>query len=152
MSVTKKLTIVYNCGSGGSRFPHVPGIYTDEQVEEWKKVVDAVHAKGSIIFCQLWHVGRASHQGTNPFAVLKFFLFDQGLHYQLVTILFFQMVVNYNMVKALTILNGNLICSLSTWWGVTYIVNEQAHFREVENSFARWVLWYISKASGPGNL
>ncbi|MCL7024301.1 hypothetical protein MKW94_019855, partial [Papaver nudicaule] len=43
-------------------FPHVPGIYTDEQVEAWKKVVDAVHAKGCIIFCQLWHVGRASSQ------------------------------------------------------------------------------------------
>lgn len=27
-------------------------------------MVDAVHAKGSVIFCQLWHVGRASHQGT----------------------------------------------------------------------------------------
>jgi 12-oxophytodienoic acid reductase len=26
-------------------------------------VVDAVHDKGGIIFCQLWHVGRASHQG-----------------------------------------------------------------------------------------
>jgi 2,4-dienoyl-CoA reductase-like NADH-dependent reductase (Old Yellow Enzyme family) len=26
-------------------------------------VVDAVHAKGAIFFCQLWHVGRASHQG-----------------------------------------------------------------------------------------
>lgn len=45
------------------RFPHVPGIYTEGQVEAWKPVVDAVHAKGSIIFCQLWHVGRASHQG-----------------------------------------------------------------------------------------
>lgn len=41
----------------------MPGIYNEEQVEAWKKVVDAVHAKGSIIFCQLWHVGRASHQG-----------------------------------------------------------------------------------------
>ncbi|XP_061995875.1 12-oxophytodienoate reductase 3-like [Rosa rugosa] len=47
-------------------FPHVPGIYTDEQVEAWKKVVDAVHAKGGIIFCQLWHVGRASHQVLQP--------------------------------------------------------------------------------------
>lgn len=56
-----------------TRFPHVPGIYTEEQVEAWKRVVDAVHAKGSIIFCQLWHVGRASHQG-------KFlhFLYDKG--------------------------------------------------------------------------
>ncbi|KAJ4954112.1 hypothetical protein NE237_030944 [Protea cynaroides] len=47
-------------------FPHVPGIYTDEQTEAWKKVVDAVHAKGSLIFCQLWHVGRASHQVFQP--------------------------------------------------------------------------------------
>lgn len=42
----------------------MPGIFTKEQVEAWKKVVDAVHAKGAIIFCQLWHVGRASHQGS----------------------------------------------------------------------------------------
>ncbi|XP_078179757.1 oxophytodienoate-reductase 3 [Carex rostrata] len=47
-------------------FPHVPGIYTREQIEAWKKVVDAVHAKGSIIFCQLWHVGRASHPVYQP--------------------------------------------------------------------------------------
>ncbi|KAF6172753.1 hypothetical protein GIB67_000811 [Kingdonia uniflora] len=47
-------------------FPHVPGIYKKEQVEAWKKVVDAVHAKGSIIFCQLWHVGRASNQVYQP--------------------------------------------------------------------------------------
>ncbi|KAL3597820.1 hypothetical protein D5086_009457 [Populus alba] len=47
-------------------FPHVPGIYSDAQVEAWKKVVNAVHAKGSIIFCQLWHVGRASHQVYQP--------------------------------------------------------------------------------------
>lgn len=47
-------------------FPHIPGIYTVEQVEAWKKVVDAAHAKGAIIFCQLWHVGRASHQVYQP--------------------------------------------------------------------------------------
>ncbi|CAL5398482.1 unnamed protein product [Camellia sinensis] len=47
-------------------FPHCPGIYTKQQVEAWKKVVDAVHAKGAIIFCQLWHVGRASHQVYQP--------------------------------------------------------------------------------------
>jgi 2,4-dienoyl-CoA reductase-like NADH-dependent reductase (Old Yellow Enzyme family) len=45
------------------RFPRVPGIYNQEQTDAWKKVVDAVHAKGAIFFCQLWHVGRASHQG-----------------------------------------------------------------------------------------
>ncbi|KAG4959217.1 hypothetical protein AAZX31_13G092500 [Glycine max] len=47
-------------------FPHVPGIYSDEQVEAWRNIVDAVHAKGSIIFCQLWHVGRASHPVYQP--------------------------------------------------------------------------------------
>lgn len=47
-------------------FPHVPGIYNKEQVEAWKKVVDAVHKKGAVIFCQLWHVGRASHQVYQP--------------------------------------------------------------------------------------
>ncbi|KAJ4958672.1 hypothetical protein NE237_025783 [Protea cynaroides] len=47
-------------------FPHVPGIYTDDQREAWKMVVDAVHSKGSLIFCQLWHVGRASHQVYQP--------------------------------------------------------------------------------------
>jgi hypothetical protein len=45
------------------RFPRVPGIYNQEQTDAWRKVVDAVHAKGAIFFCQLWHVGRASHQG-----------------------------------------------------------------------------------------
>ncbi|CAH9083955.1 unnamed protein product [Cuscuta epithymum] len=47
-------------------FPHVPGIFTKEQVEAWKKVVNAVHAKGAVLFCQLWHVGRASHHVYQP--------------------------------------------------------------------------------------
>jgi N-ethylmaleimide reductase len=38
-----------------------PGIYNDQQAEGWKKVVDAVHAKGTPMFLQLWHCGRASH-------------------------------------------------------------------------------------------
>ncbi|KAG5175053.1 12-oxophytodienoate reductase [Tribonema minus] len=37
------------------------GLETQEQVEGWKKVVDAVHAKGGLISVQLWHMGRASH-------------------------------------------------------------------------------------------
>jgi N-ethylmaleimide reductase len=40
-----------------------PGIYSDQQAEAWKQVVDAVHAKGTPIFLQLWHCGRASHSG-----------------------------------------------------------------------------------------
>lgn len=38
-----------------------PGIYSDEQAKAWKQVVDAVHAKGTPFFLQLWHMGRASH-------------------------------------------------------------------------------------------
>lgn len=40
--------------------PGVPGIFTPEQLDGWKKVVDAVHAKGGYIYCQLWHAGRAT--------------------------------------------------------------------------------------------
>jgi N-ethylmaleimide reductase len=40
---------------------NTPGIYSDEQVEGWKKVTKRVHDKGGKIFIQLWHVGRMSH-------------------------------------------------------------------------------------------
>ncbi|KAJ9129324.1 hypothetical protein P3X46_033877 [Hevea brasiliensis] len=43
-----------------------PGIWTKEQVEAWKPIVDAVHAKGGIFFCQIIHVGRASNSGFQP--------------------------------------------------------------------------------------
>src|ERR1700761_3293654 len=46
--------------------PNVPGIYSDAQIAGWKRVVDAVHAKGGIIFLQLWHVGRVSHSSLQP--------------------------------------------------------------------------------------
>lgn len=38
-----------------------PGIYSDAQIVAWRKVTDAVHAKGGRIFLQLWHGGRACH-------------------------------------------------------------------------------------------
>ena len=47
--------------ASGFGHPGVPCIYSEPQVEGWKKVVDAVHAKGAFIFLQLWHVGRVSH-------------------------------------------------------------------------------------------
>src|SRR4029077_19868017 len=50
--------------------PGVPGIYTQDQIEGWRKVVDAVHAKGGVIFLQLWHVGRVSHSSFQPGGVL----------------------------------------------------------------------------------
>src|SRR5260370_22162392 len=46
--------------------PGVPGIYTEQQVAGWRKVVDAVHANGGVIFLQLWHVGRVSHSSFQP--------------------------------------------------------------------------------------
>ena len=46
--------------------PGVPGIYSEQQVAGWKKVVDAVHAKGAFIVLQLWHVGRVSHSSFQP--------------------------------------------------------------------------------------
>ncbi|XP_058090119.1 putative 12-oxophytodienoate reductase 11 [Magnolia sinica] len=47
-------------------YPETPGIWTKEQVEAWKPIVDAVHEKGGIFFCQLWHVGRVSNYGFQP--------------------------------------------------------------------------------------
>ncbi|XP_024169922.1 putative 12-oxophytodienoate reductase 11 isoform X9 [Rosa chinensis] len=44
-------------------YPDTPGIWTKEQVEAWKPIVNAVHAKGGIFFCQIWHVGRVSNSG-----------------------------------------------------------------------------------------
>ncbi|WP_338641793.1 alkene reductase [Burkholderia pyrrocinia] len=40
---------------------NTPGIYTAEQIAGWKKVTQAVHEAGGLIFAQLWHTGRASH-------------------------------------------------------------------------------------------
>lgn len=42
-------------------YQDTPGLYTPEQIAAWRKVTDAVHAKGGRIFVQLWHVGRVSH-------------------------------------------------------------------------------------------
>jgi N-ethylmaleimide reductase len=50
--------------------PGVPGIYTEHQIGGWREVVDAVHAKGGVIFLQLWHVGRVSHSSFQPGGVL----------------------------------------------------------------------------------
>jgi N-ethylmaleimide reductase len=44
----------------------VPGIYSEQQIAGWRKVVDAVHAKGGVIVLQLWHVGRVSHSSFQP--------------------------------------------------------------------------------------
>lgn len=50
----------------GKGYAYTPGIYDEAQVAGWKKVTDAVHAKGGHIFLQLWHVGRISHPELQP--------------------------------------------------------------------------------------
>ncbi|KAF8337263.1 flavoprotein NADH-dependent oxidoreductase [Amanita rubescens] len=45
----------------GTEWPDAPGMWSDEQVEEWKKIVDAVHASGTHIYSQVWHPGRVTH-------------------------------------------------------------------------------------------
>ncbi len=56
----------------GQGYPNTPGIYSDEQVQGWRKVTDAVHQAGGKIVLQLWHVGRVSlpeyHNGQLPVA------------------------------------------------------------------------------------
>lgn len=42
-------------------YPNTPGLFTPEQIAGWRKVTDAVHAKGGKIFAQLWHCGRVAH-------------------------------------------------------------------------------------------
>ena len=45
----------------GKGYAWTPGIYSPEQIAGWRRVTDAVHAKGGLIFAQLWHVGRVTH-------------------------------------------------------------------------------------------
>lgn len=56
----------------GGGYAWTPGIYTQEQVDGWKKVTDAVHQAGGTMFAQLWHVGRINHEantgGEQPIA------------------------------------------------------------------------------------
>jgi len=50
----------------GKGYPAAPGIHSAEQIDGWRLVTEAVHAKGGLIFLQLWHVGRSSHSSLHP--------------------------------------------------------------------------------------
>lgn len=69
---------------GNSAFWREPGIYSDAQVEGWKKVTDAVHAKGGKIFLQIWHGGRACHpvlnDGKQPVAPSAIAITNSDIH------------------------------------------------------------------------
>ena len=54
----------------GVGYPGTPGIHSSAQVAGWRRVTDAVHARGGRIFLQLWHVGRISHPSLQPRGVL----------------------------------------------------------------------------------
>ncbi|MCX2713598.1 alkene reductase [Mycolicibacterium sp. J2] len=50
----------------GQGYPNTPGLHSDEQVQAWRVVTDAVHAKGGVIFAQLMHTGRIGHPSLLP--------------------------------------------------------------------------------------
>ncbi|KAI8337344.1 12-oxo-phytodienoic acid-like protein [Blakeslea trispora] len=46
--------------------PQAPGIFTEEQINGWKRITDEVHKKGAHMYLQLWHKGRVSSRLLNP--------------------------------------------------------------------------------------
>ncbi|MCA2015871.1 alkene reductase [Vibrio tritonius] len=50
----------------GCGFVDCPGIWNQPQIEAWRKVTQQVHDLGSVIFTQIWHVGRISHVSLQP--------------------------------------------------------------------------------------
>ena len=46
--------------SQGNAMPGVPGLFIEEQKAGWKKIAEAVHEKGGVIYMQIWHSGRAN--------------------------------------------------------------------------------------------
>jgi len=50
----------------GQGYAWTPGIHSEAQIAGWRKVTHAVHEAGGTIFCQLWHVGRVSHNELQP--------------------------------------------------------------------------------------
>jgi N-ethylmaleimide reductase len=55
------VTEATQAGAGGQGYIDTPGIHSDDQVRGWKKVTEAVHRAGGLVFVQLWHTGRVSH-------------------------------------------------------------------------------------------
>ncbi|KIF70446.1 1,2-oxophytodienoate reductase [Streptomyces sp. AcH 505] len=50
----------------GQGYPDTPGLHSEEQIAGWRKVTDAVHAKGGKIFAQIMHAGRIGHPDLLP--------------------------------------------------------------------------------------
>ncbi|WP_131736079.1 alkene reductase [Actinomadura roseirufa] len=56
----------------GQGYVQTPGLHSDEQVGAWRRVTDAVHARGGRIFAQLMHSGRVGHPSLYPDGALPF--------------------------------------------------------------------------------
>ena len=52
------LTEATGISTEGLGWPSAPGIWSDEQTEAWKPIVEGVHEAGGLISMQLWHMGR----------------------------------------------------------------------------------------------
>ena len=50
----------------GKGYVRTPGIHSVAQIDGWKRITDAVHARGGLIFLQLMHTGRISHPSLLP--------------------------------------------------------------------------------------
>lgn len=50
----------------GKGYVRTPGIHSAAQIEGWRRITDAVHARGGLIFLQLMHTGRISHPSMLP--------------------------------------------------------------------------------------
>ena len=61
--IITEATAISEAGCG---WLNAPQIRTEEQAAGWRKVTDRVHAKGSIIYLQLWHMGRRAHSSYHP--------------------------------------------------------------------------------------
>lgn len=55
----------------GNGWPYAPGIFTTEQIEAWKQVTEAVHAKGGKIVIQLFHMGRTAHSSVTGMPIVS---------------------------------------------------------------------------------
>ncbi|MGW3044447.1 alkene reductase [Kitasatospora sp. NPDC001159] len=50
----------------GQGYPDTPGLHTAGQVAAWRRVTDAVHREGGVVFAQLMHTGRIGHPSLLP--------------------------------------------------------------------------------------
>ncbi|OIT02741.1 12-oxophytodienoate reductase 1 [Nicotiana attenuata] len=62
--------------------PNMPGIWTEDQIEAWKPIVESIHGKGGIFFCQLWHPGRLSDSSLNNFLIAWNAVPDDGEYFR----------------------------------------------------------------------